>query len=151
MRRLAPPLVVALAIAVAGCGEDDRSLLDQARSEQLMAAVDRIEAACQAQDVVAAQAAVDEASAQVSELPRRVDDGLQDNLREWLDHISGRLDRDCAPEEEETPTPTPTPTPSCTPDGQACEFSDPAACCSLACCAATIASCAPGVDPCCCL
>ena len=109
MRRLAPP-IVALAIAVAGCGEDDRGLIEPASSQELMAAVDRIEAACDDEDVAAAQAAVDEASARVNELPRRVDDQLQDNMREWLDHISGRLDRDCAPEETPTPTPTPTAT-----------------------------------------
>jgi outer membrane biosynthesis protein TonB len=127
MRRLAHPLVVlGIALAAAGCGQDDRGLIEEPRSQDLLAAVDRIQAACDDQDIAAAQAAIDEASAQVSELPRRVDDGLQDNMREWLDHISGRLDRDCAPEEEEeTPTPEPTPTATETPEPTPTETPEP--------------------------
>src|SRR5918999_4500889 len=96
-------LVVALVIAgLAGCGQESRRLIDEARSEQLLAAVDRIESACSDEDPQAAQAAVDEATAQVNELPRRVDEGLKDNMREWLGQIEGRLERDCAPEPEPT-------------------------------------------------
>jgi outer membrane biosynthesis protein TonB len=100
--------VVALVVAgLAGCGQDNRRLIDEARSEQLMATVDRIEAACSDQDPQAAQAAVDEANAQVNELPRRVDEGLKDNMREWLGQIQSRLERDCEPEEEPPPPPPP--------------------------------------------
>ena len=109
--------VVALVIAgLAGCGQESRGLVDEARSEQLLAAVDRIEAACADQDPQAALAAVDEATAQVNELPRRVDDGLKDNMREWLGQIESRLERDCAPEPEPTPEPTAAPTPEPTPE-----------------------------------
>jgi outer membrane biosynthesis protein TonB len=104
------PVVALIVAGLAGCGQDDRRLIDEARSEQLTAAVDGIEAACADQDPQAARAAVDEANAQVNELPRRVDEGLKDNMREWLGQIESRLERDCAPEEEETPTPTPVPT-----------------------------------------
>jgi hypothetical protein len=102
-------LALAVAVIASGCGRDDNAgLIDDARSQELLASVDRIEAACADQDVAAAQAAVDDANAQISELPRRVDDELQANMRDWLEQVQGRLERDCEPEEEETPAPTPT-------------------------------------------
>ena len=58
-----------------------------------------------------ARAAADEAAAQINELPRRVDDALQANMLEWVEHIEGRLERDCEAEEEPTPEPTETATP----------------------------------------
>ena len=73
-----------------------------------------------------ANAAVDDARAEIAELPRRVDDELEANMNEWLNRIERRLDRDCKKAEEkatatatatatETATPTPTTTPTPTP------------------------------------
>jgi hypothetical protein len=39
---------------------------------------------------------------------------------------------------------------SCTPLGGACQFVNPAACCSKRCCDTSIGSCPAGVNPCCC-
>jgi outer membrane biosynthesis protein TonB len=109
-------LALVVAVFTAGCGqEDDAGLIDEARSEALVASVDQIQSACADGDVQAAQSALDEANAQVSELPRRVDDQLQSNLREWLEHVQDRLDRDCEPEEDEEEEPTATPTVTETP------------------------------------
>jgi hypothetical protein len=119
-RRVSLALALAAAVLTVGCGQDDAGLIPPERSQDLVAAVDRIEAACADGEEQEAQAAVDDASAQVNELPRRVDDQLKDNMREWLEQIQQRLDRDCAPDEPtptatpevtETPEPTPTETP----------------------------------------
>jgi hypothetical protein len=110
--RLTLALALAAAALAAGCGEDnDRALLAAADSQALLESVDRIESACADNDVSEARAAADEAAAQINGLPRRVDDSLQDNLLEWVEHIEGRLERDCEAEEEPTPDPTETATP----------------------------------------
>jgi hypothetical protein len=113
--------MLAAACLAAGCGESDSGLIAATDSEALLATVDQIEAACAAGDVEEAQSAVNKARDQVSELSRQVDEGLKQNMREWLEQIEGRLDRDCEEEPEETPTATPTetatppPTPTETP------------------------------------
>jgi outer membrane biosynthesis protein TonB len=105
-----------LAALAAGCGQEEQNLLPESRASALTTTVDEIEQACADQDPDAAHAAVTAANQQVSELPRRVDAELKRNLRDWLNHIDERVDRDCEPvEEEETPTPTPTPSPTETP------------------------------------
>jgi cell division septation protein DedD len=109
--RLRVILLVAPALLLAGCGQDDPGLIPENRAQALVETVDRIEASCSDEDAVAAQQEVDEARAQVNELPRGVDRQLKQNLQEWLDRIERRLDSDCEPEPEESPTPTPTPTP----------------------------------------
>jgi len=131
-RRLLPALLLAAGILGTGCGQsDDRALIPEDRSQALLAAVDRIGDGCAAEDPGAAQAAVDEANVQVSALPRRVDADLKQNLTQWIEHIQGRIDRDCeaapdptptatetpepTPTATETPTPTPTPTETPTP------------------------------------
>jgi outer membrane biosynthesis protein TonB len=104
--------LVAAALA-AGCGEENnRALIPQDDADALLASVDRVETACADQDASAASAELNETKALINELPRRVDDQLQNNLLEWVDHIEGRIDRDCEPEPEETPAPTETPTPT---------------------------------------
>ena len=111
------PLALALAIAAlaAGCGQDERGLIPGDRATALVATVDEIQAACDDNDVSAARAAHDEATAQVNELPRAVDDQLRQNMLDWLAQIDRRLDRDCEEQPEETPTPTPTETATPTP------------------------------------
>jgi outer membrane biosynthesis protein TonB len=114
-----------LAVLAAGCGGEERTLIPESRASELTAAVDEINQACEDQDPDAAHAAVTAANQQVSELPRRVDAELKRNLRDWLNHIDERVDRDCKPEEEETPTPTPTPSPTETPTPEPTETPTP--------------------------
>jgi hypothetical protein len=115
-RVILPLALAALAVPAVGCGQDNsRNLIPSADAQQLVDTVDRIGAACADNDVTQASAAVDDARAQIAELPQRVDDRLEANMNEWLNRIERRIDRDCE-EAEETPTPTPeateTPTPT---------------------------------------
>ena len=110
-------LVPALAVLAAGCGQDDPSLIPENRATALVETVDQIESACADEDAIAAQRQVDEARSQITELPRRVDEKLKQNMQDWLDRIERRIDNDCeaAPEETATPEPTETPAPTETP------------------------------------
>ncbi len=131
------PLLLGLLLAViplAGCGSEDPELISQTRASALTSTIDEIKSACDAEDPAKAKAAVVAANQQVSELPRRTSKELKDNITAWLDHIEGRLDRDCKAEEEtptptasptETPTPTPTPTPTETPTPEPTETATP--------------------------
>jgi hypothetical protein len=104
------------AVPAAGCGSEDPELIPQTRASALTSTIDEIQAACDDQKPAEAKAAVQAANQQVSELPRRVDTDLKRNIRDWLNHIDERIDRDCEPEEEEeTPSPTPSPTETATP------------------------------------
>jgi TolA-binding protein len=103
-------LAPVLAALAAGCGQENQSLIPEDRATALVETVDRIESACADEDAIAAQQEVDEARAQINELSRQVDGQLKDNMREWLDQIERRLDRDCEAEPEETATPAPTET-----------------------------------------
>jgi hypothetical protein len=124
-RRAAPLLALtAAAVLAAGCGQSNPKLIPQANADQLTAAVDQITQACSDGDARAARDKVSEAEQLVSELPRRTDNALKQNIRDWLQQIDSRADRDCKPEETPTPTPsvtetptespTPTPTPTAT-------------------------------------
>ena len=114
--RLRVLLALVVAALAAGCGEDNRALIPEDRAQAMLDTVDRIENACTDEDTAGARSAADELNAQVNELPRRVDDQLRSNLREWAEHIQRRARRDCEPaEEEETPTPAPTETETPTP------------------------------------
>ncbi|HEX5781772.1 MAG TPA: hypothetical protein VFX80_07610 [Solirubrobacteraceae bacterium] len=110
-----PPLALGLllvAVPLAGCGSEDPELISQTRASALTSTIDEITAACDDNDTAKAKAAVDAANQQVSELPRRVDGELKRNIRDWLNHIDDRIDRDCKAEETPTPTPEPTETPT---------------------------------------
>jgi outer membrane biosynthesis protein TonB len=114
-----PLLALGLLLAVipmAGCGSEDPELIPQTRASALTSTIDKITAACDAEDPAKAKAAIEAANQQVSELPRRVDSELKSNLRQWLRHIDDRIDEDCAKEEEATPTPTPSATETPTPE-----------------------------------
>ena len=114
-----PPLALGLLLAViplAGCGKENPELIPATRASALTSTIDEITSACEANDTAKAKAAVQAANQQVSELPRRVDSELKSNIRQWLRHIDGRIDQDCAKEEEETPTPSPSPTETATPE-----------------------------------
>jgi outer membrane biosynthesis protein TonB len=105
-------LALACAALAAGCGQDNPRLIPEDRATALVDTVDQIESACSDEDVIAAQQQVDEARAQVTELPRQVDPQLKENLLQWLEQIERRLDRDCEAKPEETPTETATPEPT---------------------------------------
>ena len=114
-----PPLVLGLLLAalpLAGCGSENPELIPTNRASALTSTIDEITSACDANDTAKAKAAVRAANQQVSELPRRVDSELKSNLRQWLRHIDGRIEQDCAKQEEETPTATPSPTETATPE-----------------------------------
>jgi len=126
-RVILPLALAALAAPAVGCGQDSnsRNLIPPANAETLVATVDRIGAACADHNLSDANSAVDDARAEIAELPRRVDDELEANMNEWLNRIERRLDRDCKEAEEkatpeatatETATPTPTTTPTPTPE-----------------------------------
>jgi cell division septation protein DedD len=110
MRRamLAPAL--AAAALLAGCGQTNTALIPDDRAQALQDVLDQVETSCTDGDPVEAQRAVDDLSAQVNELPRKVNTRLKRNLHDWVGQIERRIDRDCEPAAEETPTPSPTQT-----------------------------------------
>jgi hypothetical protein len=109
--RLRAILALAPVVLIAGCGQDDAALIPEDRAQALVQTVDQVESACANEDPIEARSLVDEAAAQVNELPRAVDDELQRNLRQWVRQIGRRIDSDCEAEPEETATPTETATP----------------------------------------
>jgi hypothetical protein len=123
MRRVtfAPALIAAALLA--GCGETNRALIPEDRAQALQNTLDQVESACADHDTQGAQRANDNLSAQVNELPRRVDSDLKRNMQDWVQQIDKRIDRDC--KEEATPTPTPTETETPTPTPTATETATP--------------------------
>jgi hypothetical protein len=111
------------AIPLAGCGSDNPELIPQSRASALSSTVDKIDAACNANDTAKAKAAITAANQQVSELPRKVNARLRKNLQDWLSHIEDRVDQDC--KKSETPTPTATPSETQTPTETPTETSTP--------------------------
>ena len=116
------------AALASGCGSDNPELIPQTRAAALTETVDQIGQACDDEDPVKARAAIVAANQQVSTLPRKTDQELKDNLREWLDYMQGRVNRDCkaqektptpSPSPSETPTPSPTETPTPSPTASA--------------------------------
>jgi cell division septation protein DedD len=132
MRRL---VLLALPIALAGCGASNPALIPQSNASALQQQADQIQSACDAGHKTDARAAIDQARQQIAALPTTVDPHLKANLNDWLNHISSRVSHDCAgaatatptatptetaaptetPTETKTPTPSPTPTPTSTP------------------------------------
>jgi hypothetical protein len=104
--------VLSAALFAGGCGKENPHMIPQDRASALTATVDEITAACDGKDAAKAQAAADKANQQVSELPRAVSTGLRRNLRDWINHISDRVDRDC--KAKATPTATATATETAT-------------------------------------
>jgi outer membrane biosynthesis protein TonB len=115
-QRVLLALALVAAVLATGCGQDNRALIPENDAQAMLETVDRVESACADKEPGEARDAAVELAAQVNSLPRRVDDQLHDNLREWAQHIQRRAGRDCEPEEEEeTPTPAPTEEPTETP------------------------------------
>jgi hypothetical protein len=120
----AAALIFLLALALGGCGSENRRMLPEQDASALLTTVDEIESAVSDGECEDAATLVGEAKNQVAELDDSVARSLRRNLRDWLDHIDNRLDNDCkakepsptaTPEETETPTPSPTETPTPTP------------------------------------
>src|SRR5215208_4616602 len=106
------------ALALAGCGGDNRALIPQDQADRLAALVDEAGSASASGECDAARRAVREAQAELNELPRRTDGKLKQNLADWLEHLDTEIEGSCGQEEEadETPTATDTPTPTATPE-----------------------------------
>ena len=116
------PAVALVALALAGCGADDRALIPAADADQLNTLVSEAGDASAAGECDRARRVVSEAEQQLSGLPRRTDKRLKANLRQWLDHLDGRIAEECeAPEPEKTPTPEPTEEPTETPTAEPTE------------------------------
>ena len=117
------------ALALAGCGSDDESaLIPQDDADQLSTLVADAADASAAGDCDRARRAVSEAEAELSGLPRQTSRRLKQNLREWLEHLDGRIAEECqAPEPEETATPEPTETPTAEPTETPTETPTPTA------------------------
>jgi outer membrane biosynthesis protein TonB len=115
MRRTTLASALVAAALLAGCGTTNPALIPADRASALQQTIDKIDSACSAHDVQAAQSAIDDANAQINELPRKVSSNLKSNMRDWVNQIERRLDRDCKAEETPTPTPTETATPTETP------------------------------------
>src|ERR1041384_6517618 len=94
MRRTMLASVLVAAALLAGCGTTNQALIPADSATALQETVDKIDSACSAHDGQAAQSAVDDANAQINELPRKVSPKLKTNLRKWVDQIEQRLDRD---------------------------------------------------------
>ena len=107
------------ALALAGCGGENRALIPQDQADQLVALVEDAGAASANGDCDEARRTVREATLELNELPRRTDPELKQNLADWLAHLDSQIESSCG-EEEESPTPTATPeateTPTPTPD-----------------------------------
>jgi hypothetical protein len=122
-----PLLAAALGVlALAGCGSENPALIPQENADQLTALVSEAGDASAAGECDRARRAVGEAKIELSGLPRRTSKQLEENLKQWLDHLDRRIAEECkapAPEETATPeatpspteTPTETPTPTATP------------------------------------
>lgn len=123
MRRTMLATALVGAALLAGCGKTNTALIPADRASALQDTVNQVQDACNKHDAQAAQSALDEASAQINELPRKVDRRLKANLRDWVNQIERRVDRDC--QEEATPTPTPTATETPTPTPTATETPTP--------------------------
>ena len=117
MRRTMLATALVAAALLAGCGKTNTALIPGDRASALQDTVNQVQDACNNHDVQAAQSALDEASAQINELPRKVDRQLKANLRDWVNQIERRVDRDCQDQATPTSTPTQTETPSPTADG----------------------------------
>src|SRR3954469_16502008 len=98
MRRTMLATALVGAALLAGCGKTNTALIPADRASALQDTVNQVQDACNNHDAQAAQSALDEASAQINELPRKVDRRLKANLRDWVNPIERRVDRDCQEE-----------------------------------------------------
>src|SRR5687768_7967007 len=99
------------ALLLAGCGSDGDALIPPEDADALSALVAEAGQASAAGECDSARRSVREARQQLDGLPRRTSRRLKANLRDWLEHLDGRIERECSAEPEETATPEATETP----------------------------------------
>lgn len=102
------------ALALAGCGGENRALIPQDRADQLVSLVEDAAAASASGDCDAARRTVREAELELNGLPRRTDAALKRNLADWLAHLDAEIEQSCGRDEEAEETPAPTATPEAT-------------------------------------
>src|SRR5918998_2190231 len=106
-------LAAVLCALVAGCGSgSDAALIPRDDADRLSTRVAAAGGASDGCDCDAARRRVREAGQQIASLPRRTSRALKANLRDWLQHLDGRIAEECEAEPDETPTPEPTETPT---------------------------------------
>jgi hypothetical protein len=108
-------LALAAAVFLTACGGTNPKLIPGDRAQQLKDSVDLVAQRVDDEKCSSAKDALRRARNQVSELPRKLDDRLRDNLNQWLDQIGSRIDDDCKPSETPSPSPSATDTPTETP------------------------------------
>ena len=99
------------ALALAGCGDENRALIPEDRADQLVSLVEEAGAASTSGDCDAARRTVREAELELNGLPRRTDAALKRNLEDWLAHLDAEIEQSCGREEEAEETATPEATP----------------------------------------
>jgi hypothetical protein len=122
-------LALAAALLLTACGASSPKLIPADRAQKLKDTVDQIAQRVDDEKCSEAESSLRQARNQVSELPRKVDPGLKDNLNQWLDQVESKIPDDCKPSETptptesatETPTESPTETPTKTPTPTATE------------------------------
>ena len=124
MRRALPLVVLALAF-LAGCGQSSPELIPQSGAETMLAAADKISAACSAEDRSEVRRQLRIIRREIDGLPAATDRALKRNLQAWADRIEERTGDDCRAEETPTPTPTETETPTETPTEAPTETATP--------------------------
>jgi hypothetical protein len=97
------------ALVLAGCGSENDALIPKDDADRLSQLVADAGQASDAGECDAARRAVREAEQQLDGLPRKTSKKLKSNLRDWLDHLDGKIADDCSAEPDETPTATATP------------------------------------------
>ena len=117
MSRLLPlGLALVAALFLTACGSSNPKLIPEDRAQRLKDSVDLVAQRVDDEKCSSADDALRRARNDVSELPRKLDPDLRDNLNQWLDQIASRIEADCKPAETPTPTeteaPTETPTPT---------------------------------------
>src|SRR5918997_1378492 len=113
------------ALVLAGCGSENDALIPPEDADTLSTLVGDAGASASAGDCDAARRSVREAERQLDALPRQTSRRLKANLRDWLEHLDGKIADDCEAEPEETPTPTATPEATETPTPEPTETPTP--------------------------
>jgi hypothetical protein len=108
-------LALAAALFVTACGGTNPKLIPEDRAQRLKDSVDLVAQRVDDEKCSGAKDALRRARNEVSELPRKLDNRLRDNLNEWLDQIGSKIDDDCKPAKTPTPSATETPTQTETP------------------------------------
>jgi hypothetical protein len=102
------------ALVLAGCGSKNEALIPPNDADRLSTLVADAGEAADAGECDAARRSVREAEQQLDGLPSKTSRRLKRNLRDWLDHLDGKIADECSAEPEKTPTPTATATATAT-------------------------------------